>query len=142
MGKAQLNDTVKVHYTGKLTSGEVFDSSLEADPLEFTIGGGMLIPAFEQAVIGMAPDETRVVNISSDEAYGPVLDELVQQVPRNVLPEDMNPVPGQELVSENENGEQLIVVVKEVNDTHVTIDANHPLAGKDLTFEIRLVEIA
>ncbi|MFN3342496.1 MAG: peptidylprolyl isomerase [Flavobacteriales bacterium] len=141
MAKAKENDIVRVHYTGRLSDGVVFDSSEGNEPLEFVIGSGMLIPGFEESVIGMALNESKTINIPADEAYGPVMDEMIQKVPREHLPEDMQPEVGMELVSETPDGHQLIVVVREVGLEHITIDANHPLAGKDLSFDIRLVEI-
>ncbi|HAA00860.1 MAG TPA: peptidylprolyl isomerase [Flavobacteriales bacterium] len=141
MAQAKENDIVRVHYTGRLSDGVVFDSSEGNEPLEFVIGSGMLIPGFEDSVIGMALNESKTINIPADEAYGPVMDEMIQKVPREHLPEDMQPEVGMELVSETPDGHQLIVVVREVGLEHITIDANHPLAGKDLSFDIRLVEI-
>lgn len=141
MAQAKENDIVRVHYTGRLSDGVVFDSSEGNEPLEFVIGSGMLIPGFEEGVIGMALNESKTVNIPADEAYGPVMDEMIQKVPREHLPEDMQPEVGMELVSETPDGHQLIVVVREVGLEHITIDANHPLAGKDLSFDIRLIEI-
>lgn len=141
MSNAKLNDVVRVHYTGRLSDGNVFDSSEGAEPLEFVIGSGMLIPGFENAVVGMTINDVKTVNIPSDEAYGPVMEEMMQKVPREHLPEDMQPAVGMELVSETPDGQQFIVVVRHVGLDHIVVDANHPLAGKDLTFEIRLVEI-
>ena len=141
MAQAKENDIVRVHYTGRLSDGVVFDSSEGNEPLEFVIGSGMLIPGFEDSVIGMALNESKTINIPADEAYGPVMDEMIQKVPREHLPEDMQPEVGMELVSETPDGHQLIVVVREVGLEHITIDANHPLAGKDLSFDIPLVEI-
>lgn len=141
MSIAKANDTVKVHYTGKLTSGQVFDSSLERDPLQFTVGGGQMIKGFDEAVNGMAISEKKTVTIPSAEAYGDRNDELIQIVPRTELPADMKPEAGQTLVATNDNGQQTHVIVQEVTEEAITIDANHPLAGQDLIFEIELVEI-
>ena len=141
MEKAKMNDIVRVHYTGKLSTGEVFDSSEGADPLEFAIGSGMLIPGFENAIVGMGVDESKIIVIAPDEAYGPVSQEMVQKISVEQLPQGMKPEAGMELVSETPDGQQFVVVVKEVTDEFIVIDANHPLAGKELTFEIRLVEI-
>ncbi|MEQ8581029.1 MAG: peptidylprolyl isomerase [Marinoscillum sp.] len=141
MSIAKANDTVKVHYTGKLTSGQVFDSSLERDPLQFTVGGGQMIKGFDEAVNGMAISEKKTVTIPSAEAYGERNEELIQQVPRTELPADMKPEAGQTLVATNDNGQQTHVIVQEVTEEAITIDANHPLAGQDLIFEIELVEI-
>ena len=141
MSIAKANDTVNVHYTGKLTSGQVFDSSLERDPLQFTVGGGQMIKGFDEAVNGMAISEKKTVTIPSAEAYGDRNDELIQTVPRTELPADMKPEAGQTLVATNDNGQQTHVIVQEVTEEAITIDANHPLAGQDLIFEIELVEI-
>ena len=141
MSIAKNNDTVKVHYTGKLTNGEVFDSSEGREPLEFTVGTGQMIQGFDAAVNGMGLNEKKTITIPSEEAYGPVNEGLVQQVERTQLPEDMQPEVGQRLVSSGPNGEQHQVTVTAVSAVDVTIDANHPLAGKDLIFDVELVEI-
>lgn len=142
MSKAKTNDTVKVHYTGKLTSGEVFDSSLNREPLQFVLGAGQMIPGFDSAVNGMELNEKKTVTIPSDEAYGPTSDELIQDIPKTQLPDDLKPEVGQTLVATGPEGQQTQVLVTEVDDSSIKIDANHPLAGKDLVFEIELVEIA
>lgn len=139
--KAKANDKVKVHYTGKLTSGEVFDSSEGREPLEFTVGGGQMIKGFDEAVDGMEINEKKTVNIPSDEAYGGHNPELIQEVPREQLPKEMNPEVGQKLVATNDLGHQTQVAVKDVSADTITIDANHELAGKDLVFDIELVSI-
>ncbi|WP_462251377.1 FKBP-type peptidyl-prolyl cis-trans isomerase [Ekhidna sp.] len=139
--KAKANDKVKVHYTGKLTSGEVFDSSEGRDPLEFTVGGGQMIKGFDEAVNGMELKEKKTVTIPSAEAYGERREELIQEVPKDQLPEDMNPEVGQKLVATNDLGHQTYVSVTAVTDQVITVDANHELAGKDLVFDIELVEI-
>lgn len=139
---AKKGDQVKVHYTGTLKDGTVFDSSREREPLEFTLGEGKLIPGFENAVEGMNPGETRTQNIPSDEAYGPRLDELVLQVPKEQIPQDINPEVGQQLQIRQDDGRTAVVKVTDIGDDTVTLDANHPLAGKDLTFEIELLEVA
>ncbi len=141
MAKAKEGDTVRVHYSGFLEDGTVFDSSLERDPLEFTIGSGMLIPGFEDAVLGMDVGETKTVQISSDDAYGPRREELVITIGREQIPPDIDPVTGQELQVRTPNGMVTNVLVTDVTEDTVTLDANHPLAGKDLIFEIKLVEI-
>ncbi len=142
MSKAKANDTVKVHYTGKLNDGQVFDSSVDREPLQFVVGGGQMIKGFDAAVNGMELNEKKTVTIPSAEAYGPVNEELFQVVPRTDLPEDMDPKQGQTLVATSPDGHQQHVLVSEVTEETITIDANHPLAGKDLIFEIELVEIA
>lgn len=141
MPQAKQGDTVKVHYTGKLDDGTVFDSSQERDPLEFTIGTGTIIPGFEQAVIGMAPGESKTEVIPTDRAYGPYLEEMVLQVERQQLPTDIDPEVGQQLQLQHPTGEVIPVVITDVSSSTVTLDANHPLAGEDLTFDIQLVAI-
>jgi peptidylprolyl isomerase len=141
MAQAQKGDKVKVHYTGRLDDGNVFDSSLEREPLEFQVGGGEVIPGFEDAVVGMAPGESKTINIESKEAYGGHREELVQKFPRQQFPDDVDPEVGQKLQINQPDKPPLVVEVTEVTDSFVTLDANHPLAGEDLTFEIQLVEI-
>ena len=139
---AKVGDTVAVHYTGTLADGSVFDSSIGREPLQFTLGEGQMIPGFEQAVIGMALGETKTVTIPADQAYGPYYEERVFVIPRDQLPPGMEPEVGQKLPMQDATGQILIVTVKEVSATSITLDANHELAGKDLTFEIQLVEIS
>jgi len=140
--KAKKDDQVKVHYTGTLTNGEVFDSSLQREPLAFTVGAGQMIKGFDEAVNGMSVNEKKTVTIPAAEAYGERNDDLLQVVPKTDLPDDMDPKVGQTLVASAPNGQQSQVVVSDVSDDTITVDANHPLAGKDLVFEIELVEIA
>jgi FKBP-type peptidyl-prolyl cis-trans isomerase 2 len=141
MSTAKANDTVKVHYTGTLVSGEIFDTSVERDPLQFTVGGGQMIKGFDEAVNGMTLNEKKKVTIPCAEAYGERNDQMIQQVPRTDLPEDMQPEPGQTLVATGPDGHEMHVLVTEVTEETISIDANHPLAGQDLIFEIELVEI-
>jgi len=141
MAQAKNGDTVKVHYTGKLDDGSVFDTSIGRDPLEFTLGEGMVIPGFEEAVGGMEADKTKNVTIPADKAYGPHDKEMVMDVDRNQFPPDVAIEVGQELQMRRPDGQTLVVVVAEVSESSVTLDANHPMADKDLTFEIQLVEI-
>lgn len=141
MSKAKNGDKVKVHYKGTLEDGTVFDSSEGRDPLEFTIGEGRVIPGFEQAVDGLAVKESRTVAIPCAEAYGERREELIQEVPRDQFPEDMKVEQGQRLQLSLHDGQQMVVEVTSMTDASVTLDANHPLAGKDLNFEIELVEI-
>lgn len=141
MAEAKEKDKVRVHYTGKLEDGTVFDSSRERDPLEFTIGEERLIPGFEQAVVGMQPGETKVENVAAGEAYGPFRDELVQELSRKDFPDDITLSQGQRFEARTASGQPLMLTVVDVADDKVTVDANHPLAGKDLVFEIELVEI-
>jgi FKBP-type peptidyl-prolyl cis-trans isomerase 2 len=130
-----------VHYTGRLQDGSVFDTSEGKEPLEFTLGQGQLIPGFEQAVTGMKVGESKTVTIPSDQAYGPHREELVQVVPREQLSEELKPEVGMQLQSTRSDGGVMVVTVTEVSETTITVDANSPLAGKDLTFEIELVGI-
>jgi len=140
MTQAKNGDKVKVQYTGKLEDGTVFSSSTREEPLQFTIGEGHIIPGFEQAVIGMNPGESKTVQITPEDAYGPRLDELIVVVGREQLPEKMNPALGERLQIRQTDGQTIDVTVTDVSPSSVTLDANHPLAGRDLTFDIRLLE--
>ncbi len=142
MAQAKEGDTVKVHYTGKLEDGEIFDTSQDDDPLEFKIGGGKVIRGFEQGVVGMNEGESKTVEIPSDEAYGPHHQELVIDIEMDQFPDDLDPEVGQQFKMRQPDGPTIIVAVAEITDDSVTLDANHPLAGKDLTFDIQLIEIA
>jgi peptidylprolyl isomerase len=140
MEQAQAGNTVKVHYTGRLTNGTEFDSSRDQNPLEFIIGSGQIIPGFENALLGMEPGQSKTINIDAKDAYGPHREEMVMVVDRQNFPANITPQVGQEL--QVRQAEQSIeVVVTDVSDTEVTLDANHPLAGQDLIFDIELVEI-
>lgn len=141
MTPAKVGDTVAVHYTGKLTDGTVFDTSAEREPLEFTIGQGNIIPGFEQAVIGMTPGDSKTEHIPVDQAYGPYREEMVLEVERAQMPADLDPEVGQQLQVREQSGGIIPVVITEVSDATITLDANHPLAGEDLTFDIQLVAI-
>jgi len=138
---AEIGDTVKVHYTGKLADGTVFDTSKDCDPLQFTVGSGMVIPGFDQAVSGMKPGDSKIIEIPMYEAYGPYHNELVQEVDRNQVPPGLELNVGQQLQARKEDGQAIILTVVKMSELTVTLDANHPLAGKDLTFDIELVEI-
>lgn len=142
MPKVKDGDTVKVHYTGKLGDGSVFDTSREREePLEFTLGEGQLIPGFEKAVVGMDVGDSTSVDIPTDEAYGERRDDLEIEVPKAELPDNVEPEVGMQLqMQQQENGKAIPVQITEVTDEKVKLDANHPLAGKDLTFDIELVE--
>ncbi len=142
MTQVKKGDKVKVHYTGKLQDGTVFDSSEGREPLEFEVGGGRLIRGFDEGVVGMKVDEEKTINIKAAEAYGDLRDDLIIEVPKAQLPQDIKPEVGMELVSQQPDGQQIIVTVKEVKPEAIVIDANHKLAGKDLTFDVKLVEIA
>ena len=141
MSAAKKGDKVKVHYTGKLQDGSVFDSSEGKSPLEFELGAGMMIAGFDKAVTGMKLGDKVTANIPSAEAYGPVRKEMIMDVPKTQLPEGMNPNVGDKLAIQQPQG-AVPVTVTHVDDEKVTIDANHELAGKDLIFDIELVEIA
>lgn len=142
MPKVKDGDTVKVHYTGTLEDGAVFDTSQEREPLEFTIGRGQIIPGFEKAVIGMDEGDSATVDIPSDKAYGAVREDLIISVPKDQLPDEVEPQIGMQLQVNQPDGKPIPVRITEIEETELTLDANHPLAGKDLTFEIELVEVA
>lgn len=137
----QEKSNVSVHYTGTLETGEVFDSSLERDPLSFTVGEGQMIPGFEKAVKGMKLNETKKITIEPEEAYGEVKPEMVQTIGKEQLPADMEVQVGQQLASQMPDGQQIVVTVTEIKDDAITIDANHPLAGKTLNFDIEVIKI-
>lgn len=169
MAQAKTGDKVKVHYTGTLEDGSVFDTSEEAmeeqndhscgcsgktdnnkgcgcdsqsaGPMEFVIGAGLLIPKFEAAVIGLEPGQSVTITIPADDAYGQRAEEMVAVIERSEIPEDINPEPGHQMEVILEDGSPLPVLVTAVTDSTITLDGNHPLAGCDLTFDIRLVEI-
>jgi FKBP-type peptidyl-prolyl cis-trans isomerase 2 len=141
MNKVKKGDTVKVHYTGSLVNGQVFDSSQGKEPLEFTVGAGEVIGGFENAVIGMGVGESKTEHIQSQNAYGPRREELQLEVERSKLPPSLELEVGQMLGIESQAGEVTRVTVAGVNDQSVTLDANHPLSGKDLKFDIQVVEI-
>ncbi len=141
MAQAKEGDTVKVHYTGTLDDGTIFDTSVEREPLEFTIGSGQVIPGFDIAVLDMAPGEIKVSVIPAEEAYGLHSEELVTEVDRERFPADMELELGQQLQVGLADDQQAIVMIVDMSDKAITLDANHPLAGQNLTFEIELVEI-
>jgi FKBP-type peptidyl-prolyl cis-trans isomerase 2 len=139
---AELGDTVKVHYVGKLSDGEVFDQSKQEEPISFEIGKGQLIQGFEQAVVGMAAGDTKTEQVPYDFAYGERRDDLVLELDKDKIPEHLNPQVGDQLEIKQDEGNNIPVVVKNITEEGMTIDANHPLAGQDLTFELELVEIS
>lgn len=141
MSQVKQGDTVKVHYTGKLKDGSVFDTSANREPLEFTIGEGNMIPGFEQAVVGMGVGEKKTAEIPSDQAYGEKREDMIIAVPRENVPGDIQPEVGQQLAIQQQEGQQVPVTVTDVSEEKVVLDANHPLAGKDLVFEIEVVEV-
>lgn len=141
MSEVKKGDKVQVHYTGRLNDGSEFDTSKGREPLEFEVGSQQVIKGFEDAVVGLKEGDTKTVEIASDNAYGPRMDEMVLKVERSKLPEDFSPEMGQQLQLPQENGQNVIVTVTEITDDQIELDANHPLAGKDLTFDIELVKI-
>ncbi len=134
-------DIVRVHYTGRLTSGEVFDSSEGRDPLKFEVGAGMMIEGFDQAVIGMTAGEKKTVRIAPEEGYGPRFEEMVMEFPKANLPEDLVPELGMQLTLSNPDGEQWAVTITQVTEEMITLDGNHHLAGQELEFDIELVAV-
>lgn len=142
MSTVKDGDTVKVHYTGKLNDGTVFDSSQDREPLEFTLGEGKLIPGFEKAVTGMEEGDSTTVKIASEDAYGERRDDLELEVAKNELPDNVDPQVGMQLqMQQQQSGQAIPVKITSVEDEKVTLDANHPLAGQDLTFDIELLEV-
>ncbi len=141
MQQAKSGDTVRVHYHGTLTDGSVFDSSRERDPLEFTVGSGQVIKGFDTAVDGMAVGDTKTVHIPVAEAYGDRREDMMMEFPLSQFPTDVKVEPGLELHMSDDQGHVFPVVVREVREDSAVLDANHPLAGKDLTFELELVSI-
>jgi len=142
MRQVKQGDNVKVNYTGKLQDGQIFDSSEGIDPLQFTVGSGEVIPGFDQAVIGLEPGAKTTVHIAPHDAYGPRNEDLVATVKKADLPEDLEYSLGSQLQVSQEDGNMFVVTVTEVTDEAITLDANHPLAGQTLIFDIELVEIA
>ena len=141
MTAAKSGDTVRIHYTGTLNDGTTFDSSEGRDPLEFTLGSGQVIPGFDTAVDGMAVGDKKVAEIPADQAYGPRHDEAVQEVPCEQIPAEIPLEIGMQLQMQSPTGQVMPVTVVEISDEIVKLDANHMLAGKDLTFAIELVSI-
>ncbi|WP_128543647.1 FKBP-type peptidyl-prolyl cis-trans isomerase [Larkinella soli] len=142
MAQAKAGDTVQVHYTGRLTNGTVFDSSSGRDPLQFQVGSGMVIKGFDEGVKGMAVGETKTVQIPVEDAYGPASDDMVFEFDRSLIPDDIDLEIGTTLNMHQDGNPRVVpVIVRNVTDTSVTLDANHPLAGEELIFEIELVGI-
>ncbi len=141
MTQAKHGDTVKVHYTGKLPDGTIFDTSRNRHPLQFTIGKGQVISGFEQAVAGMNTGESRTTTIPVDQAYGPRRNDRIVTMERGQLPPGVDPRVGQRLELTQTDDQTMLVTVMAVTDTNITLDANHPLAGKELTFDLELVGI-
>jgi len=141
MAQVKSGDKIKVHYHGKLTSGETFDSSAGRDPLEFEVGSGMVIKGFDEGVTGMTVGEKKTINIPFMEAYGPRNPEMVIEMRKDRFPAEMEVEMGMPLVMSDGQGQQFQVTVVELKETSVMLDANHPLAGQDLIFDLELVEI-
>jgi peptidylprolyl isomerase len=142
MTQVKTGDTVRIHYTGTLADGTQFDSSAGRDPLEFAVGSGQIIPGLDKALPGMAVGDRKQVVVPADEAYGQPNPEARQAVPRSEIPDHIPLDLGTQLQVQTPTGQTMTVVVAEVTETEVTLDANHPLAGKELTFDIELVAIA
>jgi peptidylprolyl isomerase len=141
MSTAKNGDTVRVDYVGKLSDGSIFDSSIGKEPLEFALGSGKIIPGFEQAVLGMNPGESKTVKIPAHEAYGPIVNELIYELDRAQVPANLHLKKGQQLQMQTEDGQPIIVSVKDLSEETIILDANHPLAGRNLTFELKLIEV-
>ncbi len=138
---AKPGDTVKIHYTGTLDDGSIFDTSVEREPLEFKVGSGQVIPGFDEGVKGMEPGQHKTIEIPAKKAYGERREDLVLEVAKEEFPPEIKPEVGQQFRVGTTPAESLLVTVAEVGDDNVVLDANHPLAGKDLKFEVKLVEI-
>jgi peptidylprolyl isomerase len=141
MGPAKEGDTVRVHYEGRFEDGEVFDTSEGREPMEFVVGQGAVIPGFERAVIGMTEGETKTQRVEPEDAYGQRREELMLEVPKDQFPPDVTPRVGQRLLIQAPDGMQGQVTVAQIGDETVMLDANHPLAGRTLLFDIRLVQV-
>lgn len=141
MKEAKKGDKVKVHYHGKLSTGETFDSSEGREPLEFEIGSGMVIKGFDDGVTGMKIGDRKTINIPVEEAYGPKVQEMIIDMPKTQFPQDMELEVGMPLVMSDNSGQQFQVVIVEIKEDTVTLDANHPLAGKELVFDLEMIEI-
>ena len=142
MQQVKEGDVVKVHYTGKLINGEQFDSSVGREPLEFTVGAGQMIKGFDDAMPGMNLGEKKTINIAPEDAYGPRSDEAIIEFPKQNVPADIKLEPGMPLTLSNQDGQPVPVIVVEVKEEIIILDANHFLAGQELIFDIELVEIA
>jgi len=142
MSQAKAGNKVQIHYTGTLDDGSQFDSSEGREPLEFELGSGQVIAGFDKAVEGMSVGDSKTVSIAPEDAYGPRNEQAIQELPKSLLPEDLEPVEGMTLQARNQDQQPVQLVVTEVGDETITVDSNHPLAGKTLNFEISLVGIA
>ena len=141
MSKVKEGDTVKVHYTGKLENGDVFDSSREREPFEFTVGDKDVIPGFEKGVVGMGVGDSKTIEIPPEEAYGAKRDELVVVVKKSEFPEDITPSIGQRLQIKQQDGNPVVVMITDLTEDSITLDANHPLAGYTLFFDVEIIDI-
>jgi peptidylprolyl isomerase len=141
MQQVKAGDVVKVHYTGKLTNGEQFDSSTGREPLEFTVGAGQMIKGFDAAMPGMKVGEKKTINILPEDAYGVKDEQAIIEFPKENIPKDMKPEVGMQLQLRNESGQPFPVTIAEIKDDVIVLDANHRLAGKELVFDIELIEI-
>ncbi len=141
MSQARNGDTVQVHYTGRLKNGQVFANSRDGEPLELTIGSGGLIPGLENGIVGMEVGETRAITVAPEEAYGPRHEELLVHVNKSEFPEDLAPAIGEQLQIRQTGGDPIRVTVADMDEDTITLDANHPLAGYTLTFNILLVAV-
>lgn len=142
MAQAKTGNHVRVNFTGRLDDGTIFASSLNDEPIEFTLGENEVLPAIEEAVEGMEAGETKTIRITADDAFGPRRNDLVQEIPRDSLPEDMDVEVGQQLWVDQMDEEPVAVAVVDMSDATITIDANHPLAGEDLIFDLEVVDVA
>jgi peptidylprolyl isomerase len=141
MSQAKTGNSVKIHYTGTLDDGTQFDSSAGRDPLAFELGSGQVIPGFDKAVDGMTVGDSKTVNIPAEDAYGPHQPAMVQDVPKSALPDEMEPAEGMDLQAQGPDGQLVNLVITDVKEDSITVDGNHPLAGKALNFDIELVSI-
>ena len=141
MARAKHGDTVKVHYSGKLEDGKIFGYSADGDPLQFTIGEGKIISGFEQAIVGISPGESKTEKVPARQAFGPYKEELVLEFDRKLIPPEIKPAIGKKIQIRQSDGMTTQSVITDISESKVTLDANHPLAGKDLIFDIKLLEI-
>ncbi len=139
--RAKAGDTISVHYTGRLNNGDVFDSSKGGEPLSFMVGAGQMIAGFDNGVLGMSVGEKKTITIVSEDAYGERIEGLIQEVPRESLRMDVEPEVGMGFYVQTPDGHQMPVAITAVTENNITLDANHPLAGQDLTFDIEVVSI-
>lgn len=142
MSQAKDGDTVKVHYTGTLENGEVFGTTKDGEPLELTLASGKIIPGFEKGITGMEVGDTKTITVPPGEAYGPRRKELIVDIKKTDLPEDITPAIGKQLQIRQKDGNPIEVTITDMDEDTVTLDANHPLAGNTLLFEVELLEIA